>query len=97
MDTQKETSKENFGTRPTPPSGREGKATKAIEQVTSTLPSDLWLVAAGLSIAGSIAMKVIGRDIGANFVGQWAPVFLLLGVYNKIVKVAGSERNRAMS
>jgi hypothetical protein len=25
-------------------------------------------------------------------VGQWAPTFLLLGIYNKIVKVAGSDR-----
>ncbi len=27
-----------------------------------------------------------------NFVGQWAPTFLILGVYNKIVKVAGSDK-----
>ena len=26
------------------------------------------------------------------FLGQWAPTLLLLGVYNKIVKVAGSDR-----
>lgn len=26
------------------------------------------------------------------FVGQWAPTLLLLGIYNKIVKVAGSGR-----
>jgi hypothetical protein len=28
----------------------------------------------------------------ATFVGQWAPTLLLLGVYNKIVKDAGSDR-----
>ncbi len=28
----------------------------------------------------------------ATFVGQWVPTLLLLGVYNKIVKVAGSDR-----
>lgn len=28
----------------------------------------------------------------ANFVGMWVPSLLLLGVYNKIVKVAGSDR-----
>jgi hypothetical protein len=27
----------------------------------------------------------------ANFVGQWAPTFLILGLYNKIVKIAGSD------
>jgi hypothetical protein len=26
------------------------------------------------------------------FIGQWAPTFLLLGIYNKLVKVAGSDR-----
>ena len=26
------------------------------------------------------------------FVGQWVAPFLLLGVYNKIVKVAGSDQ-----
>ena len=31
----------------------------------------------------------------SNFVGQWAPTFLLLGIYNKIVKVAGSDRVHA--
>lgn len=30
----------------------------------------------------------------ASFVGMWAPSFLLLGVYNKIVKVAGSDRTQ---
>lgn len=28
----------------------------------------------------------------ASFIGQWAPTLLLLGLYNKIVKVAGSDR-----
>jgi hypothetical protein len=28
----------------------------------------------------------------ASFVGLWAPSLLLLGIYNKIVKVAGSDR-----
>ncbi len=28
----------------------------------------------------------------AGFVGLWVPSLLLLGVYNKIVKVAGSDR-----
>lgn len=31
----------------------------------------------------------------ASFVGMWAPSLLLLGVYNKIVKVAGSDRRNS--
>ena len=30
----------------------------------------------------------------AAFIGMWVPSLLLLGVYNKIVKVAGSDRIR---
>lgn len=29
----------------------------------------------------------------AGFVGMWVPSLLILGVYNKIVKVAGSDRS----
>ncbi len=28
----------------------------------------------------------------ASFIGMWVPSLLLLGIYNKIVKVAGSDR-----
>jgi hypothetical protein len=34
------------------------------------------------------------RKHDALFVGQWAPTFLILGLYNKLVKVAGSDRSR---
>jgi hypothetical protein len=27
----------------------------------------------------------------ANFVGLWAPSFLLIGIYNKLVKLQGSD------
>lgn len=32
------------------------------------------------------------RKAESNFVGQWAPVFLLLGIYNKIVKTQGHDQ-----
>ena len=28
----------------------------------------------------------------SNFVGQWAPTLLILGLYNKLVKQLGSDR-----
>jgi hypothetical protein len=33
-----------------------------------------------------------GKKHASLFVGQWAAPFLLFGVYNKLVKVAGSDR-----
>jgi hypothetical protein len=70
----------------------EGGFAKPIEEFTARLPSDTFLWLAGGSIVGSLALKMAGRSHDALFVGQWAPTFLLLGVYNKIVKVAGSDR-----
>jgi hypothetical protein len=32
-----------------------------------------------------------GKDHEALFVGQWAPTFLILGLYNKLLKLHGSE------
>ena len=70
----------------------EGGLAKPIEEFTARLPSDTFLWLAGGSILGSLALKMMGKNHDALFVGQWAPTFLLLGVYNKIVKVAGHDR-----
>ena len=70
----------------------EGPVARAIEQQTAKLPSDTFLWLAGGSIACSLTLKLMGRRHDALFVGQWAPTFLLLGLYNKIVKVAGSDQ-----
>ncbi len=70
----------------------EGTVARTIEEQTAKLPSDLFLWAAGASIVGSLTLQFTGRQHEALFVGQWAPTFLLLGIYNKIVKVAGSDR-----
>jgi hypothetical protein len=39
----------------------------------------------------SLALKLSGKDHAALFVGQWAAPFLLIGVYNKMVKLHGSD------
>lgn len=70
----------------------EGTATKRIEKVTASFPSATWLVLGGGSILLSLSLKLMGRDSAATFVGQWAPTMLMLGLYNKIVKVMGSDR-----
>jgi len=69
----------------------EGSVAKKIEDQTAKLPSDLFLWAALGSMAASATLKVMGKGNTSLFVGQWATSFLLLGIYNKIVKVAGSD------
>jgi hypothetical protein len=73
----------------------EGTVARMIEEQTAKLPSDVFLWAAGASILGSLALKLSGREHQSLFVGQWAPTLLILGLYNKIVKVAGSDGYRS--
>ena len=72
----------------------EGTVAKAIEQQTAKLPSDVYLWAAGGAIAASAVFQLLRRPKASLFLGQWVAPFMLLGVYNKIVKVAGSDRNQ---
>lgn len=73
--------------------GREGSLTKKIEKQTSKIPSVAFLGLAVSSMAVSFALATIMKRKGtANFIGMWAPTFLLLGIYNKIVKTEGSDQ-----
>lgn len=77
-------------TKPSPEQ-REGPVARTIEQQTSKLPSDIFLWAALGSIGVSAVMMAMGEAKKANFIGQWAPTILILGLYNKMVKLHGSE------
>jgi hypothetical protein len=70
----------------------EGSVARTIEQQTAKLPSDLFLWAAIGSIGASMILQLAGNQEKSHWVGQWVAPFLLLGVYNKIVKVAGSDQ-----
>lgn len=70
----------------------EGTIARTVEQQTAKLPSDTFLWAAVGSIGVSATLQLLGKQKASLFVGQWVAPFLLLGVYNKIVKVAGSDR-----
>lgn len=70
----------------------EGKVARSIEEQTAKLPSDLWLWAAFAAIGGAMLLHSQGKREDGLFVGQWVAPFLLFGVYNKLVKVAGYDR-----
>ena len=69
----------------------EDRFTGAIESQTSKIPSSGYLGAAIGSMVASAVLKIVGKDDWALFVGQWAPAFLIMGVYNKMVKQHGSD------
>ena len=69
----------------------EGPVAKAIEEQTAKLPSDVFLWSALASMGVSLGLKIAGHKHTALFLGQWAAPFLLLGIYNKIVKTEGHD------
>ena len=73
------------------PAHKEGKVAKAIEKQTAKLPSDLFLWAAVGSISVSLALQLMGQQKKSLFIGQWPAFFLLLGLYNKLVKLEGHD------
>lgn len=69
----------------------EGTLARHIEEQTARLPSDAFLWAALGSIGLSLSLQMMGKQQMANFVGQWAPTILIMGLYNKLVKLHGSD------
>jgi len=70
---------------------KEGPVAKAIEDQTAKLPSDTFLWAAVGAMGVSLALTVLKKRHTGLFIGQWAAPFLLLGIYNKIVKTEGHD------
>jgi hypothetical protein len=73
------------------PEHQEGRVASMIEEQTAKLPSDVFLWAAVGSMVASAALQASGRKHTSLFVGQWAPTFLILGLYNKLVKLEGHD------
>lgn len=69
----------------------EGNVTKMIESQTAKIPSGAYLTGAIVAMVGSAALMLFGQRNVANFVGQWVPTILIMGLYNKLVKLEGSE------
>ena len=80
-----------------PGEAQEDQITAAIESYTSKVPSSVYLGAAIASIAASMAFKASKKDHAALFVGQWVAPFLILGLYNKLVKLHGSDATTSQS
>jgi hypothetical protein len=83
------------------PMRREGRVARAIERQTTKIPSDvfLWGAAAAIVISGAIQLVAVRRmrkiaRVPLFIIGRrielLAPMLLMLGVYNKLVKQHGS-------
>jgi hypothetical protein len=76
--------------RPTPvvrEEHAEGRITRLIEQQTARVPSDIFLFAALAAMATSLVLEFTGRRRPSRFIGMWPAPLLVMGVYNKLVKL----------
>ena len=80
---------EGIGVRPG--EHEEGQLTKLVEQYTSQVPSGFYLTLAFGSMGLSLALRLKDRERDALFVGQWVMAFMMMGLYNKMVKLQGSD------
>jgi hypothetical protein len=71
------------------PEHDENSLTRVVEHQTAKIPSDVFLFAALASMAASLLMELRGRERGSRFVGMWVGPLLIMGVYNKLVKITG--------
>ena len=70
---------------------KEGKVAKAIENQTAKLPSDVFLWSSFAVMGLALTFKLLGKDHLGLFLGQWSAPLLIMGLYNKVVKVEGHD------
>ena len=54
-------------------------------RVTDQVPGAVWYWGAMASILVSATLFLVGKREWGNFVGQWPPTFLLLGLFHKLL------------
>ena len=64
-----------------------------IGKQTAKIPSDVFLFTAMGAMAISLALKIAKQDKTALFIGQWVYPILLFGIYNKLVKQQGHDKD----
>jgi hypothetical protein len=75
------------------PSRTEDQFTKTVEAYTSAIPSSAYLGVAIGAMALSLVCQLTGRGKWGNFIAQWVPTWLIIGVYNKLVKLEGHDQS----
>lgn len=74
------------------PMPTEDQFTKSVEQYTAAIPSSAYLGIAVGAMALSLICQMTGRGKWGNFIAQWVPTWLIIGVYNKLVKLEGHDQ-----
>lgn len=69
------------------PEHRESSFTRLLEQQAARIPSDVFLALALGAMAASVVFEVRRQERASRFVGMWPGPLLVMGVYNKLVKL----------
>jgi hypothetical protein len=77
---------------PDDPEPREDELTKGIERYTAAIPSSAFLAVAVGAMVLSLGAQLAGRGKWGNFIAQWVPTWLIIGLYNKMVKLEGHDK-----
>jgi hypothetical protein len=75
------------------PQPREDEVTKVIERYTASIPSSALLALALGAMGLSLVSQVSGRGKWGNFIAQWVPTIIVMGIYNKLVKLEGHDQS----
>jgi hypothetical protein len=75
----------------------EDRTTEMVEGQTARVPSLAFLGLAVGAMAASAALVLSGRKQLGNFVGQWAPSILIMGLYNKLAKEVAVPKREGRS
>jgi hypothetical protein len=70
----------------------EDQFTKTIEEYTAALPSSAYLGVAIAAMGVSLMFQLTGQGKWGNFIAQWVPTWLIIGLYNKMVKLEGHDQ-----
>jgi hypothetical protein len=74
------------------PAPIEDEFTKTLERYTAQIPSSALLAVAVGAMGLSLVSQLGGRGKWGNFIAQWVPTIIVMGVYNKLVKLEGHDR-----
>lgn len=61
---------------------------QSVWETMERIPTGAYYAAVGASVALAASLFIAGKKESAQFVGQWAPTFALLGLMNKILQPA---------
>ena len=73
------------------PRAPEDSLRKSVGEYTAAVPSSAYFGIAVGAMVLSLAFQAAGRGKWGNFIAQWVPTCLIIGVYNKLVKLEGHD------